>query len=155
MKSLWDFLFVLFCCTWRYCWQTLRGWVVFRLWDLYPSTVSQFNTTFVQLCVDYFERPVYPSLGHLSTCSFTRLEESNMVPAGFLTAQFLKKTRFMKPWFFGGKFGGASLCCLPGEKEKYCKARRVTNGIVFTLLFLHWSHEQKIHLSCTIKTKAL
>ena len=27
-----------------------------------------------------------------STCLFTRLEESSLVPAGFLTAQFLQKT---------------------------------------------------------------
>ena len=28
----------------------------------------------------------------ISTCLFTRLEESSLVPAGFLTAQFLQKT---------------------------------------------------------------
>ena len=28
----------------------------------------------------------------VATCLFTRLEESSLVPAGFLTAQFLQKT---------------------------------------------------------------
>ena len=39
--------------------------------------------------------------------------------------------------FLGGKLGGASLYCLPGGKGKYWKARRMTNGLVFTFLFLH------------------
>ena len=34
--------------------------------------------------------------GDRATCQFTRLEESSLVPVGFLTAQFLQKTLFMK-----------------------------------------------------------
>ena len=41
--------------------------------------------------------------GGRATCLFTRLEESSLVPAGFLTAQFLQKTSFMKPLFFKGR----------------------------------------------------
>ena len=33
-----------------------------------------------------------------ATCLFTRLVESSLVPAWFLTAQFLQKTFFMKPF---------------------------------------------------------
>ena len=49
-----------------------------------------------------------------STCLFTRLKESSLVPVGFLTAQFLQKKQFMKPLFFQGKLCGASLYYLPG-----------------------------------------
>ena len=35
-----------------------------------------------------------------ATCLFTRLEESLLVPAGFLTTQFLQKVLFMKSFFW-------------------------------------------------------
>ena len=55
-----------------------------------------------------------------ATCLFTRLEKSSLVPEGFLTAQFLQKTYFTKP-FCGG--GGRMVWCfssLPSwGKRKY------------------------------------
>ena len=41
-----------------------------------------------------------------------------------------------------------------GEKVKYCKASRMTNGLV-TFLFLHQSNEEELHLSSPFKTMAL
>ena len=38
--------------------------------------------------------------GEGETCLFTRLEQSSLVPVGFLTAQFLKKTYLIKPFCF-------------------------------------------------------
>ena len=38
---------------------------------------------------------------YTTTCLFTRLEESSLVPPGFLTAQLLQKTEFMMPFFYG------------------------------------------------------
>ena len=96
----------------------------------------------------------YLEVNILATYLFTRLEESSLVPAGFLTAQFLQKTWSMKPLFWWGEFGGSALYCLHGEKGKYWKARRMTTGLVFTF-FLHcWSKEEKVHLSSPIKMKA-
>jgi hypothetical protein len=60
---------------------------------------------------------LFPGLGR-STCLFTKLDESSLVPAGFLTAQFLQKTKFMKP-FFVWEIGWCFFYCLPGGKEKY------------------------------------
>ena len=47
---------------------------------------------------------------------FTRLE-SSLVPAGFLTAQFLQKTQLMKPLSWWENRGGVSHHWLHGEEE--------------------------------------
>ena len=41
--------------------------------------------------------------------------------------------------------------CLPWGKGKYWKARRMTNGLVLTCFLVHWSNEEKLHLSSPIK----
>ena len=46
-----------------------------------------------------------PRNGMPATCLSTRLEESSLIPAGFLTAQFLQKLYFIKPLFFWGENG--------------------------------------------------
>ena len=58
------------------------------------------------------------------TCLFTRLEESSLVPAGFLTAQLLQKTKFMKAlFFFCGKLAGAFFTALLEERRSIEKLK--------------------------------
>ena len=59
----------------------------------------------------------------------------------------------MKPSYFRGKLGTASLYCFPGGKGRYWKASRMMNGLVFNFLFLHLCNKEKLHLSSPIKTK--
>ena len=52
----------------------------------------------------------------MATCSFTRLKESSLVPAGLLTAQFLQETLCMKP--FDGRTKMEFLFIAAMEKKK-------------------------------------
>ena len=67
----------------------------------------------------YTTSPREPRAWRPSTCLSTRLEESSLVPAGFLTAQFLQKTSFMKPLFILWETGWCFFYYISGGKGKY------------------------------------
>ena len=52
----------------------------------------------------FFPHILYPICTEASNLFFNQTRESSLVPAGFLTAQFLQKTEFLKPLFDGGNW---------------------------------------------------
>ena len=51
-----------------------------------------------------------------NNCLFDRLEESSLVPAGFLTAQFLQKKVIYEAFVFCRKLAGASFTAFLEER---------------------------------------
>ena len=71
-------------------------------------------------------------------CSFTGLRQSSLVPAGFLTAQFLQKLEIYKAFVVMGELGSDSgLACLAG-KGKCREAWK--DGLVQAFPFLQASN---------------
>ena len=65
-----------------------------------------------------------------AACLFTRLEEPNLVP---VSAEAVIYEAFV--CFFLLEISWCFFYCLPGGKEKYLKARRMKNGLIFTFFF--------------------
>ena len=96
--------------------------------------------------------------GGVCTCSLTlfiyQARESGVPLVKFLTAHFLQKTLFMRPFFYGGKRGLLLYIAFGEKMESVENLGRKKNKLVSTFTLIHASNANNPHPNCPIKTKA-
>ena len=118
---------------WKHSWKIVRSPFACRV--VFQSMWKSPNH-----CWNFMES------GSETTCLFTRLEESSLVPAGFLTAQFLQKKICMKTCFDGRT--KVKFLCIAAMKKNKSGDKPIFHLISFMILPL--SFREALNRSTTL-----